>query len=116
MTEERKEYIITKVEKNQEKDKELEKEIKVRKRFIAIFAAFLVYNAGSIVAKIALDMGIFSGLWNLISSTLCGGMLFAEIKMKQRQELERELNEIETQELLDECAVEELEKTLGLKK
>lgn len=116
MTEERKEYIITKVEKNELKDEELKKEIKIRKRFIAIFAALLVYNAGSVVAKLALDMGIFSGLWNLVSGTLCGGMLFAETKLKKKQELERKLNEKETQELLDECVTDELEKTLGLKK
>lgn len=116
MTEERKEYIITKVEKNQEKDKELEKEIKVRKRFIAIFAAFLVYNAGSLVAKLTLDMGMFNLLWNLIMGTLCGSMLYAEIKLKKDQEIEKKLNEKETQELLDECVSEELEKTLGLKK
>ena len=116
MTEERKEYIITKVEKNELKDEELKKEIKSRKRFIAIFAEFLVYNSGSVVAKLALDIGMLCFLWNLISGTLCGSMLYAEIKMKQKQEIEKKLNEKETQELLDECVSEELEKTLGLKK
>lgn len=115
MTEERKEYIITKVEKNELKDEELKKQLRIRKIFIVIMSLCVLLNSATVVTGLVIGRGILSVLWNMFSGGLCGVSLWADIKLKKKQEAEKLLNELETESLINELESDELEKKLGLK-